>query len=60
MKKKLSLRERFHKYMCTLENRSWNDPIFLLYLLYEACRISVLVWIAYSAYRVVKYALTWI
>lgn len=60
MKKKLSLKERFHRYMCTLEDRGRWDPIFILYLLWELLRISSLAVITYLFYRFVKAYILWI
>lgn len=60
MKNKLTWKERFHKYMCSLEDRGYNDPIFILYLFAEAIRISAIIWIVWTFYRIIKFYLTWI
>lgn len=60
MKKKLSFKERFHKYMCTLEDRGFWDPLFVVYLIGEALRITVLVSIIWLIYKFSKEYILWV
>ncbi len=56
----LELKKRFHKYMCSLEDRGTNDPIFYVYLLFELMRVSILVYIIYYFYKFLKDFYLWV
>lgn len=56
----LQFKKRFHKYMCSIEDHDWKSPIFLLYLLFEGIRISILGLFIYFIYKFFKSWIEWI
>lgn len=55
----LNFKKRFHKYMCTLEDRGYRDPIFIVYLLFELTRMTALVVAVYCVYRMFQIGIQW-
>lgn len=50
----LKFKKWFHKYMCNLEDSSYFSPIFLLYLIFELIRVSMLIMVVYFFYKLIN------